>query len=268
MEGLSQLLADLVPTQLNTLAHWHSTKKKHADFDDVMRALIAKAEGDQKQAEFQRKGKGTSSFTGGKAGRGRSRGGRSGGRSGRGRTGRGDMKQPVYDEEGNKLCFAMLTYGNCKFGDDCEYSHDIPSSHGGRGAARAGRAARQQTGPGQESARVVIAEAEDTEEAVMLMEDNCRLRHRIAELEGGLCGRVQAEQHADAESDTVIQPQKPQCRVCVTGQGHAQASSNESNFFLNFSETSTRNCSDSGRLPNKEISANDSKQGVVCAKKK
>ena len=70
MEGLSQLLADLVPTQLNTLAHWHSTKKKHADFDDVMRALIAKAEGDQKQAEFQRKGKGTSSFTGGKAGRG------------------------------------------------------------------------------------------------------------------------------------------------------------------------------------------------------
>ena len=73
----------------------------------------------------------------------------------------------------------------------------------------------------------MIAEAEDAEETVMLMEDNRRLRHRVAELEGGLCGRVQAEQHADAESDTVMQPQKPQCRVCVTGQGHAQELSND-----------------------------------------
>ena len=104
---------------------------------------------------------------------------------------------------------------------------------------------------------MTIAEADDTDETVVLMEDNCRLRHRIAELEGGLCDRVQAEQ-CDAKPDTVMQTHKPQCRMCVTEQGQEQASTCGQNIFLNFSETSTRNCSDSGRLPNKEISANDS----------
>ena len=61
---------------------------------------------------------------------------------------------------------------------------------------------------------MAIAEADDTDEAVVLMEDNCRLRHRIAELEGGLCDRVQAEQ-CGAQPDTVMQAHKPQCRMCV-----------------------------------------------------
>ena len=50
---------------------------------------------------------------------------------------------------------------------------------------------------------MTIAEADDTDEAVVLMEDNCRLRQRIAELEGGLCNRVQAKQCGE-QPDTAM----------------------------------------------------------------
>ena len=60
MQGLSQLLGQQQPTLIHVLGHWNSTKKRHADFDDVMRELETTAAACRQKAEITQKGKGQS----------------------------------------------------------------------------------------------------------------------------------------------------------------------------------------------------------------
>ena len=74
MQGLAQLLGQQQPTLIHVLGHWNSTKKRHADFDDVMRELETTAAACKQKAEMTQKGKGQSRGKGKGQSRGRGRG--------------------------------------------------------------------------------------------------------------------------------------------------------------------------------------------------
>ena len=229
MQGLAQLLGQQQPTLIHVLGHWNSTKKRHADFDDVMRELETTAAACKQKAEMAQKGKGQPKGKGKGQGRGRGRGRAGGSVRPTGRAAR------QAGPDADKPCHDFRDHGECRFGDDCKFSHDVQQT-----VPRAARAAHRQQ---KQSARYMVAEGATSHDAEVVMADNAKLRARIAELEGVRRDRGK--------------------KIGVPGVPGDVGDKNGKGKNLRFSESCTGKSSDTSHNPNRVINDADAQQQTV-----